>query len=58
MQHWHVYKKWNQRLFKEMYKAYQDGRSSTNPVDNWYQGEIGFFVSDRDQSISDTNLAV
>lgn len=22
MQHWHIYKKWNQRLFNEMYKAY------------------------------------
>lgn len=45
MQHWHVYLKWNRRLFKEMYKAYQDGRSGTNPLDNWYKGEIGFFVS-------------
>lgn len=43
MQHWHVYTKWNERLFHEMYKAYKEGRSETNPADNWYQGEIGFF---------------
>ena len=43
MQHWHVYRKWNQCLFFEQYQAYLDGRSSTNPADNWYEGEIGFF---------------
>ena len=25
-----------------MYQAYLDGRSSTNPATNWYQGEMGF----------------
>ena len=43
MQHWHIYRKWNERFFTEMYKAYVQGRSETNPVDNWYKGEIGFF---------------
>lgn len=43
MQHWHVYRKWNQRLFTEMYQAWLDGRSETNPADNWYKGELGFF---------------
>ena len=43
MQHWHVYLKWNERLFHEMYKAYQAGRSEKNPADFWYDGEIGFF---------------
>ena len=43
MQHWHVYRKWNERFFRECYQAYQDGRAETNPADNWYQGEIGFF---------------
>ena len=43
MQHWHVYYKWNQRLFDEMYSAYLSGRSSKNPVDFWYQGELSFF---------------
>ena len=43
MQHWHVYQKWNERLFHEMFKAYQAGRSEKNPADVWYEGEIGFF---------------
>ena len=43
MQHWHVYRKWNERLFMEMYKAYREGRASSNPAEFWYQGEIGFF---------------
>ena len=43
MQHWHVYRKWNTRLFIEMYQAWLDGRSATNPADNWYKGELGFF---------------
>ena len=43
MQHWHVYRKWNERLFFEMYKAYADGRADSDPSENWYKGEIGFF---------------
>lgn len=43
MQHWHVYRKWNERLFRELYKAYHDGRAKGNPLDFWYEGEIGFF---------------
>lgn len=43
MQHWHVYKKWNQCLFEEMYVAYLNGRSEKNPAQFWYNGEIGFF---------------
>ncbi|KAL7572962.1 hypothetical protein ACA910_007464 [Epithemia clementina (nom. ined.)] len=42
MQHWHVYRKWNGRLFEELYKAYKKGRSEKNPADFWYKGEIGF----------------
>lgn len=41
--HRHVYKKWNERLFKELYDAYQSGRWDKDPSENWYQGEIGFF---------------
>jgi hypothetical protein len=40
MQHWHVYKKWNERLFAEMTVAYQAGRSAKNPADGWYEGEF------------------
>jgi hypothetical protein len=43
MQHWHVYKKWNGRLFEELYRAYKEGRSEKDPAEDWYQGEIGFF---------------
>ena len=43
MQHWHIYQKWNQKLFEELYKAYKDGRSDTDPSEGWYKGELGFF---------------
>jgi hypothetical protein len=43
MQHWHVYQKWNARLFNELYGAYKEGRSEKDPTEAWYKGEIGFF---------------
>ena len=43
MQHWHVYRKWNQRLFEECYRAYQAGRAEENPAIGWAKGELGFF---------------
>jgi hypothetical protein len=43
MQHWHIYSKWNERLFDELYKAYKEGRAEKDPSLNWYEGEIGFF---------------
>ncbi|CAJ1964566.1 unnamed protein product [Cylindrotheca closterium] len=43
MQHWQVYRKWNQRLFMEMYRAYQEGHADNDPSEGWYKGEIGFF---------------
>ena len=43
MQHWHVYRKWNERLFEEMIKAYEMGRASKDPSEFWYQGEMDFF---------------
>jgi hypothetical protein len=45
MQHWHIYRKWNERLFAEMTDAYKEGRLAKNPSDFWYQGEIGFLDS-------------
>lgn len=42
MQHWHIYIKWNERLYAEMYKAYTQGRSEKDPTVSWYEGEIGF----------------
>jgi hypothetical protein len=43
MQHWHIYRKWNERLFAELHQAYVDGRAEKDPATFWYQGEMGFF---------------
>ncbi len=43
MQHWHVYQKWNRKLFLEMYQAWKEGRMGADPLDFWYKGELGFF---------------
>jgi len=43
MQHWHVYTKWNERLYREMYAGYLAGRTPNDPSDGWYEGEIKFF---------------
>jgi hypothetical protein len=44
MQHWNVYTKWNARLFKELYKAFLDGRGGAkDPSAFWAKGEVGFF---------------
>lgn len=44
MQHWHVYQKWNEKLFFEMRKAYESGRGGEkDPADTWYNGELWFF---------------
>eukprot|EP00339_Tiarina_fusa_P000166 CAMPEP_0117052962 /NCGR_PEP_ID=MMETSP0472-20121206/36617_1 /TAXON_ID=693140 ORGANISM="Tiarina fusus, Strain LIS" /NCGR_SAMPLE_ID=MMETSP0472 /ASSEMBLY_ACC=CAM_ASM_000603 /LENGTH=121 /DNA_ID=CAMNT_0004767805 /DNA_START=9 /DNA_END=374 /DNA_ORIENTATION=+ len=43
MQHWHIYQRWNQRLFNEMYGAFKEGRADKDPSEGWYQGELWFF---------------
>lgn len=44
MQHWHVYLKYNKRLFEERYLAWLQGVAGENdPSVGWYKGEIGFF---------------
>jgi hypothetical protein len=43
MQHWHIYQKWNERLFAEMTEAFKKERMGNNPADGWYKGELGFF---------------
>jgi hypothetical protein len=43
MQHWHIYMNWNERLFQEMYAAFQQGRSEEDPSLGWYEGELKFF---------------
>ena len=42
MQHWHIYCKWNENLFQEMYEAFTAGRADRDPAEFWYRGEIGF----------------
>lgn len=43
MQHWHIYRKYNERLFREMSAAFGQGRMAKDPATFWYQGELGFF---------------
>eukprot|EP00980_Cylindrotheca_fusiformis_P012967 scaffold3236_cov66-Cylindrotheca_fusiformis.AAC.33 len=43
MQHWHIYRSWNEKFFMECYGAYKAGRAESDPSVNWYKGEIGFF---------------
>ena len=43
MQHYTIYKKWNERLFQECYKAYKAGRAEKDPSTYWYEGEKGFY---------------
>jgi hypothetical protein len=43
MQHWHVYTKWNEKLFQEMYVAYVKGRMEKDPSTGWVKGEMWFF---------------
>jgi hypothetical protein len=43
MQHWHIFRKWYERLFLEMRDAYKQGRSTVDPTVSWYKGEIDFF---------------
>lgn len=43
MQHWHVYRRWNECLFEEMVQAFEAGRSEKDPAEFWYKGELGFF---------------
>jgi hypothetical protein len=43
MQHWNIYRRWNDRLFAEVYRAFMDGRASFDPLSIWFKGEIAFF---------------
>jgi hypothetical protein len=42
MQHWHIYRKWNERFFQESYTAFCHGQGP-DPTASWYQGELAFF---------------
>ncbi|GKZ01341.1 hypothetical protein MPSEU_001085100 [Mayamaea pseudoterrestris] len=43
MQHWHIYRKWNRLLFKELTMAYRAGKMAADPASFWMKGELGFF---------------
>jgi hypothetical protein len=43
MQHWHIYRKWNERLFLEMHQTFREGRMGKDPISFWYECELGFF---------------
>jgi hypothetical protein len=43
MQHWDIYRKWNERLFYEMQLSFKSGRTETDPAVGWYKGELWFF---------------
>eukprot|EP00980_Cylindrotheca_fusiformis_P023290 scaffold10332_cov101-Cylindrotheca_fusiformis.AAC.1 len=44
MQHWHVYQKWNEKLFVEASQAFASGRGAAkDPALTWYQSELWFF---------------
>ena len=43
MQHWHIYRKWNEKFFEENMKAFRAGRAEKDPSAYWYEGELGFF---------------
>lgn len=43
MQHFQVFLKWNERLFYEVYGAFDSGRADSDPSEKWYEGEIGFY---------------
>jgi hypothetical protein len=39
----HIFRRWNESLSREMYKARISGRADKNPAEFWYNGEIGGF---------------
>ena len=43
MEHFHSFRRWNERLFEEMYQAYQQDRLDADPSEGWYNNEIKFF---------------
>jgi hypothetical protein len=43
MQHWHIFIKWNTKLYRELHQAYINGHANEDPSEGWYEGQIGFF---------------
>lgn len=40
---WHIFRKWNSRLFFENKLAFHEGRADKDPAEFWYESELGFF---------------
>jgi len=43
MQHYSVFRKWNERLFEEMLQAYGAKMSQKDPTGGWFESEVMFF---------------
>jgi hypothetical protein len=43
MQHWHVYRKWTECLFRERLEAYKHERAEEDPAVIWYESQLLFF---------------
>jgi hypothetical protein len=43
MQHWHVFCRWNEKLFSEQYKSFCAGCIDKNPGEDWYMEQLTFF---------------
>lgn len=59
MQHWHIYQRFNKKLFQEIYAAYKSGRCAADPAAFWYEGELKFFdnyVIPLAQKLKDCNI--
>ena len=38
---WNIYKKWNEKFFRECYEGYLNGRAEKDPSEGWYKvGEV------------------
>ncbi len=42
-QNWHLYHKWNERHFMQVYRAFKSGRLMQDPSIFWYKSELLFF---------------
>mmetsp|Transcript_23869 Transcript_23869/g.39456 ORF Transcript_23869/g.39456 Transcript_23869/m.39456 type:complete len:1195 (-) Transcript_23869:99-3683(-) len=43
MQHWHVFRRWNEKLFMENYQSFKSNRCKGFTSMDWYMQEITFF---------------
>jgi len=43
MQHWHIFYHWNECSFREMYKAFLNGKLDKNPSLTWFEAELEFY---------------